>query len=303
MIKNILQILITGLVFHSCAPTRQHHSYIQQDKYTDETEIFRVDQEIKSIESLRLNSGLGDKKEDGFWSTGLLIGRYHHLPETGNFFIQTDLNFNLGAGIRQPDQLFYTPKTMPVTLYRKNIRSEIGKLPKNTGIVFRYIRRYPSDPLHWPDAKANYYIYSASRMTESFRETQSFYNYGMSFVNHADIIGNQTAGGFKYGRIVEIARWGAFGKSCTATLHTGQEFPGENALMFDVNMLSEGGCQYLEDLAVSGIHSWFAVSSPWLDIFQSQRHMIEQIWAGETPPDQRTEPSQTQTPATRKSDT
>lgn len=270
-----------------------------KDSTATSEEIQRVHQEIETLEELNLfgNIKSGEKKYRAI--TGIMVGKYHHVRETGNVIIGTHMDFDLGSGlgnrtdcrsisddsnIQSTDEYQYTAKRMLVALHSKTGKGTVLGLPRTTPVVFKYVKSLPFNPLNWIHSKSRFYVYDAARLSCSFEETTSYKKFGDSFNDTSGESRGAADQGFKYGRIVQVSRWGILTKRCTMSLHMGRPVSNGQATMMPMNIFSEEGCRYAEDLATSGTPAWFDTSTKYVDFFQGNRRIVHKIWAGALPP-------------------
>lgn len=300
--NDFINIMIFCLFLSGCLSNKARLTNEDELNSTDSTttseELQRVHQEIETLEELNLfgNIKSGEKKYKVI--TGIMVGKYHHVRETGNVMIGTHMDFDLGAGlgnrtdcrtaeessIQNSDEYQYTAKRMLVALHSKTGRGTVLGLPRTTPVVFKYVKSLPYNPFNWIHSKSRFYIYDATRLTCNFEETTSYKKFGDSYNDTSGESRGAADQGFKYGRIVEVSRWGILTKRCTISLHMGRPVSNGQATMMPMNIFSEEGCRYVEDLMISGTPAWFDTSTKYVDFFQGNRRIIHKIWAGALPP-------------------
>ncbi|WP_067515650.1 hypothetical protein [Endozoicomonas ascidiicola] len=218
----------------------------------------------------------------GYWGSGVLVGHKGDVVTRGLLFSTKEMTIQVGAN-HSANGKHYPSETLKVSTYDQFVYDQLQSVPFDQPVVLRYVHPYPLNPFHLTESK--YFITSVQLAGQSFEQTESYRQYGYRFDNPSGEQRGSYEAGQKSGQFIHVSRWGlVFGKTCTAYLHeggtkqvtttvpqsgmasvtnpaTGQsELLAVDSYQVDtmtvpnvtvVNIYSEAGCRYAEDLTVS----------------------------------------------------
>ncbi|CAM3482295.1 hypothetical protein [Parendozoicomonas haliclonae] len=218
----------------------------------------------------------------GYWGSGVLVGQKGDIVTRGLFFPTKEMTFLVGSE-PQSGNKGYPPETLNVSTYNQSVYDQLQAVPAEQPVVLRYVHPFPLNPFHLTESK--YFVTDVNAVNQTFEQTPSYQQHGYAFdASDAGHHGSYEAGQ-KSGKFIHVSRWGlVFGKTCTAYLHEGgtkqvtvTKYRDESSYMYNpetglnervterrpyedtitvpnvsaLNIYSEAGCRFAEDLALT----------------------------------------------------
>lgn len=269
-----------------------------------------IDEEVR----YKVGSELAPKKHGrSTWSTGFVIGKKSQSSKKLSIILSRTKEgiVQMGA-FDDPKAKNFPPQSLSVSFHSSRIYKKFKKLDGEKTYVFRYRHIHILSPFHLTRSK---YIVMSIEPFSDFNQSESYEKFGEAFEDFFQAEGWQSADETRSGRIVHVSRWGFLGTACTVylhekgfkevkeyhtsyvdgigktlvkkalsdkmdystspsmTYHTVKQVANINSM----NVYTEDGCRFAEDVALSGRNVDLRTSTQFVEIWAAHPIIIHSM--------------------------